>query len=764
MKKTLIASVLLTTLLLSGCITPTEQNKTSNVTNETQITEEKGINLSSPPEKTELSSFYSEVETEVVPSTAQYELPLNKNEIGNYQNFSKKISLSEEEEQTLLENGFVVLETRTEENKITGPYDSLKQKGVPIFITTDSLLHLYHIQFDETLRRIEEEKFYPMAWNMSEEMVEHSKKVYESSDGELKEAAKKNLAFYSTALELLEPEQDQVCEEGDEKCLWKEKKFSPEEAEKYSFQVPEEVKEEVNQELELIKAHQGFNKSPLFTYKEDYSQYVPRGHYTRSERLKNYFKGFMWFGRMTFLLKGGCKKCLVTEEEARIQTKSAAITATHFSNNKELAKDWNKIYEVTSFYVGLSDDLEPYEYLEAMNKVFGNQVDLGEIEGKDIGELKAELASYRNPKIYGGTGDCVINPPFNPEQADECLEATKGMRFMGQRFVPDSYMFSQLVFPRVGGFTGEKSSAFTESGGVRVFPRGLDVMSLLGSERAGYWLEELQDNSYDGYNEQHDSLEKEFSSFSEKEWNKNLYWAWLYSLKPLLKDFDEGYPTFMQTSAWKDKELNTALASWTELRHDTILYAKQSYTMRVGAAIPPQPEKVVGYTEPTPEFYSRLLSLTKMTRTGLNEMEVLDETSESRLESMETILERLKDISEKELRNKELSEEDYNFINNFDEALEGTIRDVDEKAQKTTIVADVHTDSNTGQVLEEGVGYVKIMAVAYKLPNGDVLVGAGPVLSHYEFKQPMRNRLTDEKWRETLRQEKAPGTPAWHPG
>jgi len=29
-------------------------------------------------------------------------------------------------------------------------------------------------------------------------------------------------------------------------------------------------------------------------------------------------------------------------------------------------------------------------------------------------------------------------------------------------------------------------------------------------------------------------------------------------------------------------------------------------------------------------------------------------------------------------------------------------------------------------------------------------MGAGPVLSHYEFKQPMSDRLTDEGWMELL--------------
>jgi hypothetical protein len=169
-----------------------------------------------------------------------------------------------------------------------------------------------------------------------------------------------------------------------------------------------------------------------------------------------------------------------------------------------------------------------------------------------------------------------------------------------------------------------------------------------------------------------------------------------------------------------------------------------------GVQMPSEEKPAVGYVEPVPDFYARLLALTKMTNQGLDEMGVLDSTSKARLTSIESVLSRLQAISEKELENKELTAEDYEFIKTFGDQLEGTIEDVDNKAKKTTIVADVHTDSNTGEVLEEGVGYVNMLVVVYKLPDGRILMGAGPVMSHYEFKQPMQDRLTDEKWREIL--------------
>jgi hypothetical protein len=53
------------------------------------------------------------------------------------------------------------------------------------------------------------------------------------------------------------------------------------------------------------------------------------------------------------------------------------------------------------------------------------------------------------------------------------------------------------------------------------------------------------------------------------------------------------------------------------------------------------------------------------------------------------------------------------------------------------------------------------MAVAYKVPDGRILMGAGPVMSYYEYKHPANDRMTDEAWRSML-ETAPPGEVEWY--
>lgn len=622
-------------------------------------------------------------------------------------------------------------------------YERVEASGWPVFVTSDSLLHLYHIQFDETLRAAEERFFLSDLTQLCAALKANTPAGMSPGRPVFQDLAEELARSYlDVALHLLAGD---VSAEG-----------------------------AVGRELALIRAHQGFAESPLFGYQEDYSQYVPRGHYTRSPELERYFRAMMWLGRMTFLLKGddperGVTGALVDLETARAQTEAARLLVrllpeVRLPDGRTAEEAWRRIYTVTAFFVGFSDDLTPADYRAIEERVTGMAFEAPEDE-TDF--FRAQAARLRLPAIYSGTGQ-QGTPVSGEAELLRALAATQGLRLMGQRYVPDSEIMGRLVWPTVGvlpaGELGEPpfTAAETPQGFIRAFPRGLDVMSVLGSDHARAILELENDASYENYSAEAMRLREEFAGLSDQQWHRTLYWSWLHALRALFGPWGAGYPTFMQSDAWVDRALETALASWAALRHDTILYAKPSYTAVATAAMPgPEPLRVVGYVEPVPELYARLLATARMTRRGLESFGVLDRPAAMRLGALEQILARLLEISVHELENQELSAADHEFIRTFGRALENAVTEVDSEGLQTTIVADVHTDSNTQQVLEEGSGYLRALVVAHLNPQGRLVLGVGPLLTHHEFKQPIAHRLTDEAWRGMLQAGQAPPRAPW---
>lgn len=720
---------------------------------------------------------YRPVPEDFVLNMPEYALPLNPAKISNYSAVAGQYLTDPGDKALLGKNGFVVIRGSSGDD-IAAAYKTIRRQNTPIYVTADTSLHLFHIQFDETLKEIEENNFYPGILEASKALLKASEEDYRAFKGDLKEAAKRNVAYFSVAL----------------------KQFDP------KFSSPSYVKEWVSWECGQIEGHTGMpeyetaREKALFRIPEDYSQYVPRGHYTRSDTLKRYFLGVMWYGRMAFLMKGHEKnfgpiappaEALTDRETARIQTLQAALITARsgelkIPDGRKVTEVWDRIYAVTAFYAGFADDLTLYDYRGALQAVFGNKFPASELnkEGK-FARFLLELAKLKPPAIFSGTGGAGIDPGgvdghklTSARELDGILDSTMGFRFMGQRYIPDSYILGQLVSPGAGSIPKRIPGRFTVvhisderiqpdlAYAIRGFPRGLDVFSVLGSVRAEQIIHADTDDEYPKYGEQLQKLRQEFGKLTPGDWNRNLYWSWLYSLKTLTEIRGRGYQTFQKGDAWLDRQLNAALASWAALRHDTILYAKQSYTPHfVGITsvqprpAPPPPPK--GLVEPLPEFYVRILSTAKMAYSGLKELGVLNDNSESRLSSLIQTLERLYLICKNQTANKPLAPEDNEFLGGFPDALKAAIGNVDDRGLKTTIISDVHTDLNTEQCLEEASGYVDYIVVAYQRAEGDVILLVGPVLSYYEFKQPIKDRLTDEKWRELLAQGKAPERPGW---
>ena len=368
-----------------------------------------------------------------------------------------------------------------------------------------------------------------------------------------------------------------------------------------------------------------------------------------------------------------------------------------------------------------------------------------------VDEIRERLLQRNKAKILGTYAETY---PWMPqeEELERILAETAGLRFMGQRFIPDSYMFQQLVYPQVG------KVEFTPSDNPRLFPKGLDVPAVLGSETAEEILNETE-AGYLNYTVQLNKLELEFQALSVANWTRNLYWSWLYTLNTTLEPILPGYPSFMTTEAWSYEKLQTFTGSWTELRHDTILYAKQSYTPIPMGVIPPPPPNTA-YVEPYVQTYLRLTGLLNMTSNGLKELELLSKDIEDSFTTFRDILRLFLNASILELKGKDLPQEMQMEIREAADTFTTILDVAPEKTQKVAIVADVHTDLNTEKVLEEALGKFNVLVIIYSDAKGNLYASAGPAYNYFEFLQPMDQRLTDEKWVEILSTD-PPKPPEW---
>lgn len=654
--------------------------------------------------------------------TGGYYLPLTAGQVKGLDD--EMLNLTATQKEALMRNGFVVLPPDYDPNRLYREfyqvYESYRYSSTPLFVTTDSIFHVYHLIFDKMLRDLERVSFIPILSELTTAMLNTSLEQYETLKGTgLEEAALRNAAYFGVAANLLE----------------------------LNVNLPAAAKTLVDQELALMEAKSPMSASPIWSMGgeaeddllfEDYTQYIPRGHYTLSADLEKYFKSMMWYGRMTFRLKN-------TVETQRALLMIQAMRNAETSSGKTATELWQNIYDPTVFIVGKADDLSFHEYGVISDEIFGSSPDLTSFA--DDTKMEAFFEAAKN-----------LPPPqinsmwvFIWQDRDD---ATQGFRFMGQRFTLDQYVFGQLIYRKVGTLDEPRG-----------LPKSLDLLAAMGSDEALRLLVDMGENKYENFDSQMAKVKEEVAGFGLDSWTQNLYWSWLYAMQPLFQPKGEQYPAFMQNQAWLHKDMATALSTWTELKHDTILYSKQVMAEMGGGG---EEEPPHGYVEPNPEAYARLLALADMTRSGLEARGILDETSRGNLDNLIEELRFLLDISQKELNGVELTDDEYWHISYYGGWLEAMTLAASDPAenfegrgdlndQKSALVADVA--SGYGMVLEQGVGYpTKIIVVS---PDEPFHLTVGAVFTYYEFILPANERMTDETWRETLESGNAPDMPEW---
>ena len=307
-----------------------------------------------------------------------------------------------------------------------------------------------------------------------------------------------------------------------------------------------------------------------------------------------------------------------------------------------------KIYEeieyILKFFIGESDNvtLPNLEFLkQALNLSKASDLldSLKCIEFQDT--LKNQSFAYQLI-----LSQILISDPLSP---DSIIPASAFLMF-GQRFIIDSYVTGSVVYDRIL-FNGEKVC--------RLFPSTLDPMFALGNDAASQLLQsEL--NAYN-YSSNLAALRYLIDSYGTEFWNRSIYNMWLNTIRKLNPPLQrESLPSFMQTAAFWQEKLNTQLTSWTQLRHDNLLYAKQSYTGGYVCSYP------YSYVEPFPEFFENLKQLAETSKQYFQSLSFGKEPLKQRIvdyyEDLYSISDTLYSITYKELNSIPFTNEEVEFL------------------------------------------------------------------------------------------------------
>ena len=611
-------------------------------------------------------------------------------------------------------NGFAIVPG--EEDQLFHIYERNDYRQFPSFVTTDLYLQAFHMFFDCLLKETEEQKFSPMVTLFVKQNYEQMMQLASTTtDAKIKAAAEHNAAYYAIAYELNTGK---------------------------SLPVPASFSELVKEEINHVNAAEttsseflGYTEArnmPMFIY----NIYRPRGHYTRNETLKRYFCAMMWLQNAPF----------GTDKDDQLE--QALLLAQTIGGNANLTKQYKDITEPITYLMGMPDDVSILQVYAEIQK-----------SGSTVSELindKKKFEAIRKALEELSKKQSIIKPKFQASSPFKiCL--------MPQRYMPDSEVLQEMV-------------DYESTPTLRDVPKGLDILASIGiSSAERILIQELKEQ--EKWNKYTSNLEQIKKRMGEIDWNQTVANKWIAALKDV-NSKNAQYPKFMLSPQWDKKNLNAALASWAELKHDAILYAKQPMGAECGGGGPPEPY-VKGYVEPNIAYWTKAIELIDATMDVLRRFDLVTEKGTTAATDLREQAEFLLNCSKKELAGKNLTEQEYRQIETIGSTFENiTLNLIKESDQflmgwgnvngadkKISVVADVYTANSYNNpdksVLYEAVGPAHEIYVVVEL-DGYLYLTRGAVFSYREFQEDIAApRKTDEEWQQELQTQPDKGIPNW---
>ena len=637
---------------------------------------------------------------------------------------NKYYRFNEEELGLLNDHGFMVSD-RIRYKSFGEALMTIYKRDLPVYISSDAILHAVHMSYSNILSSLEKEELYPRLVALLSELhneLSNLKDKYATEPEMLRNLM--DVDVYLTVPLLLLNEN--------------------------VIPLFEENTAEVDTLLKLID-NQMAVKYPLFQDLDrdiDFSQFTPRGHYTQEAKLTRYFKAVMWLGRteMYLIIPEALGYFELSPEQkdstGQRQTIDAFLVNEALSNSETAQKALGEIEELIQFLVGESDNVLP-EHLDYLKGVVGFE----------------DASSLLDINVYKAFAEKLKTEPFAEQRilsqilvqspnAPDGIKPASAFLLLGQRFIIDSYILGNVVFDKV----------FER----RMLPKSADVLFALGNDDALALLKD--DLEYYDYALNLAGVRYLVDSYEQEYWEQSFFNLWLNAIRSLNPPEDRAnFPEFTQTEGWSNKMMTTQLASWAELRHDNLLYAKQSYTGGPVCKFP------YSYVEPVPKFFDAIQKLSVKAHGAFSEIDLLSEGYKGYYSNyfnrVAEIADTLGNIAQNQISGIENSDAENLFLREMlhEEFLgcvteiTGWYRDLYLTGEagllkEDFIVADVHTSpfdergAFVGWVMHAGTGPVNLATLVTELPDGNTYTFVGPVMSYYEYVSTGFKRLTDEEW------------------
>ena len=633
------------------------------------------------------------------------------------------ITLDDAELALLGDNGFVILRRK---HYPSFPYGYFEIYGddLPVYVSADMVLEAVHRSYDDILKAVELVGLIPRL----DDLLTAMRARLGSGDAALAETTRQDADFYlSVALGLLRGVSVAAVGGADTSAI--------------------------AEFVESAEKAAGEQRRELFgtPRRIDFSQFKPRGHYEDDPRLQRYFRAMMWMGRIDFRL-------IETQEDGtqvfRRRQLEAALALRALLDETGL-QAWRAVDRTITAFVGEHD----YMTVPEIDKLLST---LGRTPEAGLGDAPDQVVAQAIIDGQYGAQRIASHIMRKAPGAEGTLPLSASFAFFGQRYTVDSHVFSNVVYDRVD---------------TRVLPDPLDAaFAALGNDQAVALLsDELTEHPYAP---DLSAMRVLVDAHPDEYWQGSLYTQWLGALRTLSPGADgagpsaSGLPLVARTEPWGRRLLSTQLASWAELRHDTILYVKQSYTVGTECEFPD------AYVEPYPEFFRTIARFAEMGQATVDGL-VLTGTEGSSLASsirnyfstLASVTSTLGDMAELQRTGEPHTTEHVAFINQAirvegggsgDPWQTGWYKDLffnpSEGLKFDPTIADVHTDvggdvpiARGPSVLHVGTGLPRPMVVTVDTCQGPRAY-AGIVFAYHEHLEPSLNRLTDNDWQQRLQE------------